>query len=269
MIPDVGLMRYILDTTQGCRHITLIDPGKQSAEVATRRAIAAVESGSRMIFVGGSTNTPDKVVHETCESIQQAFELQTFAASQSPDSDEDTWKVPVVLFPGGAHALSPAADGITFMMLMNSNSRRFLIDEQLKGAPYLEKFGVETIPTGYVIFSPGGKVGEVGEALLLGENDSDLAYSYALTAKMFGFKVLYLESGSGSPKQVSSDCINAAKKVNDLCLIVGGGIRTKEHAEKAAKSGANWIVTGTLTEDAEDIEDLKMKISNVVAGAQN
>ena len=109
MIPDVGLMRYILDTTQGCRHITLIDPGKQSAEVATRRAIAAVESGSRMIFVGGSTNTPDKVVHETCESIQQAFELQTFAASQSPDSDEDTWKVPVVLFPGGAHALSPAA----------------------------------------------------------------------------------------------------------------------------------------------------------------
>ena len=152
---------------------------------------------------------------------------------------------------------------------MNSNSRRFLIDEQLKGAPYLEKFGVETIPTGYVIFSPGGKVGEVGEALLLNENDSELAYSYALTAKMFGFKILYLESGSGSPKQVSSDCINAAKKVNDLCLIVGGGIRTKEHAEKAAKSGANWIVTGTLTEDAEDIEDLKMKISNVVAGAQN
>ena len=86
---------------------------------------------------------------------------------------------------------------------------------------------------------------------------------------MFGFKVLYLESGSGSTKQVSSDCINAAKKVNDLCLIVGGGIRTKEHSEKAAKSGANWIVTGTLTEDAEDIEDLKIKISNVVAGMQN
>ncbi len=268
MLPDEGLMNYILDTSQGCRHITLIDPGKQSAEVATRRAIAAVESGSRMIFVGGSTNTPDKIVHETCESIQQALELQIFAASQSPDSDEDLWKVPVILFPGGAHALSPAADGITFMMLMNSNSRRFLINEQLKGAPYLHKFGVQTLPTGYLIFSPGGKVGEVGEAILLDENDSELSYSYALTAKMFGFKILYLESGSGSSKQVSSECIKSAKKVNELCLIVGGGIRNSVHARTAAISGANWIVTGTLTEDAENINDLKLKISDVVEGAK-
>ena len=82
-------------------------------------------------------------------------------------SDEEKWKIPVVLFPGGAHALSPAADGITFMMLMNSKSRKFLIGEQLRGAPYLEKFGVEALPTGYLVFSPGGKVGEVGEAELI------------------------------------------------------------------------------------------------------
>ena len=35
-----------------------------------------------MIFVGGSTDTPDEVVHETCKSIQDALELQIFAASQ-------------------------------------------------------------------------------------------------------------------------------------------------------------------------------------------
>ena len=140
MLPDIGLMNYVLDRSQGCRHITLIDPGKQSSEVATRRAIAAIEAGSRMIFVGGSTDTPDEVVHETCKTIQEALELQIFAASQDPTSQEEKWRVPVVLFPGGAHALSPAADGITFMMLMNSQIRRFLVGEQLRGAPYLEKF---------------------------------------------------------------------------------------------------------------------------------
>ena len=123
-----------------------------------------------MIFIGGSTNTPDEIVHKTCKSIQEALELQVFAASQNPMSDEQKWQIPVVLFPGGAHALSPAADGITFMMLMNSKIRKFLIGEQLQGAPYLEKFGVEALPTGYLVFSPGGEVGEVGEAELINPN---------------------------------------------------------------------------------------------------
>jgi len=269
MLPDIGLMNYVLDRSQGCRHITLIDPGKQSSEVATRRAIAAIEAGSRMIFVGGSTGTPDEVVHETCKTIQEALELQIFAASQDPTSQEEKWRVPVVLFPGGAHALSPAADGITFMMLMNSQIRRFLVGEQLRGAPYLEKFGVEALPTGYLVFSPGGKVGEVGEAELINSNEIELVNSYALTAKMFGFKILYLEAGSGASTQVSAECIGAARKVDELCLIVGGGIRSKEQAALAANSGANWIVTGTLTEDATDMEQLRSRISEVVQGAQS
>jgi phosphoglycerol geranylgeranyltransferase len=269
MLPDEGLLNFILDRSQGCRHITLIDPGKQSPEDATRRAITAINSGSRMIFVGGSTDTPDEIVHKTCKTIQESLELQIFAASQDPTSDEEMWRVPVVLFPGGAHALSPAADGITFMMLMNSQIRRFLIGEQLHGAPYLEKFGVEALPTGYLVFSPGGKVGEVGEAELIEADQIELVNSYALTAKMFGFKILYLEAGSGASTQVDPNCIESARKVDELCLIVGGGIRTREQAAKAAKTGANWIVTGTLTEDASSMEELGRRISEVVAGIQS
>ena len=269
MLPDEGLLNYVLDRSHGCRHITLIDPGKQSSEEATRRAITAINSGSRMIFVGGSTDTPDEVVHKTCKTIQEALELQIFAASQDPTSDEEMWRVPVILFPGGAHALSPAADGITFMMLMNSQIRRFLIGEQLNGAPYLDKFGVEALPTGYLVFSPGGKVGEVGEAELIETNQTELVNSYALTAKMFGFKILYLEAGSGASTQVDSKCIESARKVDELCLIVGGGIRSREQAAKAANAGANWIVTGTLTEDAPSMEELGRRIAEVVAGTQS
>ena len=269
MIPDFGLLNYVLDQSQGCRHVTLIDPGKQSAEVATRRAIAAIESGSKMIFVGGSTDTPDEVVHETCKSIQEALELQIFASSQDPNSDEDFWKIPVVLFPGGAHALSPAADGITFMMLMNSKIRKFLVGEQLRGAPYLQKFGVEALPTGYLLFSPGGKVGEVGEAELVQPGQTELTHAYALTAQMFGFKILYLEAGSGASSQVDPKCIESANQVEDLCLIVGGGIRTGEQATKAARAGANWIVTGTLTEDASSMDELRQRIRTIVDSIQS
>tara|TARA_B110000444_G_scaffold75936_1_gene71561 strand:- start:15180 stop:16013 length:834 start_codon:yes stop_codon:yes gene_type:complete len=262
---DSTTLEYVTTRSQNTRHITLIDPAKQDPNTAANRAMVAVECGSSMIFVGGSTDTPDEVVHATCKAIQEAFELRTFAASQDPESDEAQWQIPVVLFPGGAHALSPAADAITFMMLMNSSIRRFLVGEQIRGAPYLEKFGVEALPTGYLVCAPGGRVGEVGEVELIQEDEAELVHSYALTARMFGFKLLYLEAGSGADTQVHPSLIESARTVNELTLLVGGGIRTPEQAALAAKAGADWIVTGTLTEDAADLEELRYRITAVVS----
>jgi len=262
---DATTLEYVTSNSQNTRHITLIDPAKQDSNTAANRAMVAVECGSSMIFVGGSTDTPDEVVHSTCQAIQEAFELRAFAASQDPESDESQWQIPVVLFPGGAHALSPAADAITFMMLMNSNTRRFLVGEQVRGAPYLEKFGVEALPTGYLVCAPGGRVGEVGEAELIQPDDVDLVNAYALTARMFGFKILYLEAGSGADTQVNPRLIESARTVEGLSLVVGGGIRTPEQAALAAQAGADWIVTGTLTEDASDLDELRQRISGIVS----
>ena len=80
------------------RHITLIDPDKQSPEVAAQRALIAVESGTSAIFVGGSTDTGSNIVDATCGAIQEALELAMFASSQHPDADEDLWNIPVILF---------------------------------------------------------------------------------------------------------------------------------------------------------------------------
>ena len=258
-----SVLSYITDTKGRVRHVTLIDPDKQSPQTASDRACVAVEAGTSMIFVGGSTDTPDEIVHATCVAIQEGLELRAFAASQSPDGDELKWQIPVVLFPGGSHALSPAADAITFMMLMNSTDRRFLVGEQLRGAPYLDKFGVDALPTGYLVCHPGGKVGEVGSADLLMPNDVKLVKAYSLTAAMFGFKLLYLEAGSGANNQVNPDLIKSARTTEGLTIIVGGGIRTAAQAKLAAESGADWVVTGTLTEDATDLNDLKNKISAI------
>ena len=227
---DETILAYVTNTKVVTRHVTLIDPDKQSPQIAADRACVAIESGSSMIFVGGSTDTPDEIVHATCVAIQEGLELRAFAASQSPDGDEDKWKVPVVLFPGGSHALSPAADAITFMMLMNSTDRRFLVGEQVIGAPFIEKFGINTLPAGYVVCAPGGEVGRVGNVELIEQNDLELVRNYALTAKMYGFQYLYLEAGSGAAYQVNPDLIKAAKSVEGLTIIVGGGIKESSQA---------------------------------------
>jgi phosphoglycerol geranylgeranyltransferase len=261
---DMTTLQYVTAPSEHCRHITLIDPASQSPDVAAQRVMVAVDCGTSMIFVGGSTNTPDAIVHATCEAIQEALELRVFAASQNPECDEEDSKIPVVLFPGGAHALSPAADAITFMMLMNSTSRKFLVGEQVRGAPHLHKFAVEALPTGYVVCAPGGKVGEVGQAELIQEDDVELVNAYARCGQMFGFKLLYLEAGSGADTQVAPALIESAKQVEGLTLLVGGGIRTGAQAKIAAQAGADWIVTGTLTEDAADLAELRTRLSEVI-----
>ena len=246
------------------KHITLIDPDKQSPEIAAQRALIAVECGTTAIFVGGSTDTGSNIVDATCGAIQEALELAMFAASQHPDADEELWNVPVILFPGGAHAMSGKADGILFMMLMNSTSRRFLIEEQLSGAPYIAKAGLQTIPTGYIVCAPGGAVGEVGQANLIHSEDTELVSAYCQTAEMYGFSTVYLEAGSGASSPVSMDLIKSAKSAMNCTLIVGGGIRTPEQMKAAADAGADYIVTGTITEEYDDLQLLKARLQSLI-----
>jgi phosphoglycerol geranylgeranyltransferase len=246
-------------------HITLIDPDKQSPEVAANRALVAVECGTSAIFVGGSTNTGNDLVHATCQANQEALELRIFAASQHPDANEEMWNVPVILFPGGAHAMSSRADGILFMMLMNSRSRRFLIEEQLTGAPLIDQYGIKPIPTGYIVCAPGGKVGEVGDAELIQSSDLKAVSAYCKTAEMYGFSTIYLEAGSGASSPVHVELIQAAKASSKCTLIVGGGIRTSEQLLVAANAGADYIVTGTITEEHDSLESLRKQLHSLIS----
>ena len=237
----------------GASHVILIDPDDASPDIAAQRCVAAVSAGSKMIFVGGSSGTDEDNVHPTVVAIQEALELCKWNASQDAGLSETDWEVPVVLFPQGAAALSPSADAITFMMLMNSTNPEFLVGEQVRGAPYIRKAGVEPMGMGYVICSPGGKAGEVGQAELLEQDQTDLVAAYAMCAESYGFSILYLEAGSGANKPVSPDLIRAVKTASDkLVLLVGGGIRDGATAKVALDAGADWIVTGNLCEEFED-----------------
>ena len=249
----------------GASHVILIDPDDASPDIAAQRCIAAVSAGSKMIFVGGSSGTDEDNVHPTVVAIQEALELCKWNASQDSGLTETDWEVPVVLFPQGAAALSPSADAITFMMLMNSTNPEFLVGEQVRGAPYIRKAGVEPMGMGYVICSPGGKAGEVGQATLIEQNQTDLVAAYAMCAESYGFSILYLEAGSGANTPVSPDLIRAAKAASDkLILLVGGGIRDGATAKAALDAGADWIVTGNLCEEFEDAHLLQTTLETFI-----
>ncbi|MCK4718004.1 MAG: phosphoglycerol geranylgeranyltransferase, partial [Thermoplasmata archaeon] len=171
-----------------------------------------------------------------------------------------------ILFPSTAAALSPRLDAIYFMTVLNSTDPRFITGEQHLGAPYIKKMSVETISMGYIIVEPGMTVGKVSKADVIKHEDLKGAVGYALCAQMLGMKLVYLEAGSGAPEPVPEDMIRAVKEALDIPLVVGGGIRTPEAAEKVAKAGADIIVTGTLVERTEDVHAALSGVVQAVKG---
>lgn len=223
-------------------HFSLLDPDKQSPEVAGSIAKTAEEAGSSAIMVGGSTLVSQKQVDEAVKAIKKHSRL------------------PVILFPSGAKFLSKYADAVFFMSLLNSRNLDYVIREHVKGAPFVKMAGIEPISMGYVIVEPGMTAGRIGEVDLIKKDDINTAVGYALAAQYLGMSFFYLEAGSGAPTPVSNEMIAAVKKNISIPLIVGGGIRTAKVAGEKAKAGADIVVTGTTLEEELDLKKALTKI---------
>ena len=78
-----------------------------------------------------------------------------------------------------------------------------------------------------------------------------------MTAQAYGFRMFYLEAGSGAETPVSPDLVRVARESCDLTLVVGGGIRDGATARRAAEAGADWVITGNLSEDFDDVTELQ------------
>ena len=239
---------YIDDTLKNHKiHLTLLDPEEQSPEEAIRIAKEAVAGGTDGIMLGGSTTEPTEL-DATAKALQESVD------------------VPIILFPGNISGVSKYADAIFFMSLLNSTNPYWIIGAQALAAPSIKKMGIEVLSMGYVLVEPGGTVGWVGDAKLIPRNKPDIATMYAMAAECFGMKLLYLEAGSGASEHIPEKMIAGVKKMTDLILIVGGGIRDGETAAKVAKAGADIVVTGTAVEDSSDVKD---KIEELVNGIRS
>ncbi len=236
-------IREVLKTRK--LHLTLIDPEEQKPDAALRTAQNAVLGGTDGIMLGGST-TNSSELDATAKTLQENVD------------------VPIILFPGNISGVSKYADAIFFMSLLNSTNPYWITGAQALGAPIIKKLGIETISMGYLVVEPGGTVGWVGDAKLIPRNKPDIAVAYAMAAEFLGMKLFYLEAGSGASQHIPLEMIAKVKKMTNLIVIVGGGIRDGVTASKMAKAGADIIVTGTVVENSSKVEDKIEEIVNSI-----
>lgn len=256
-------LEYLHSTRNRTRHATLIDPEEQTPNEAAKIVQIAIEAGSELILIGGSTTDKDSV-KETVEAIQETMELQEWAATQNGVFEDQTTIAPIILFPNASSTLSKNADALLFMSLLNSKTSKYIVEEQMKATQFIFENNIETISTGYLIFEPGMKVGEVGKANLIKREDLDSIKAWSRLVDFFNFEILYLEAGSGAQAPISSEIISIVKKEFNGLLFVGGGIRTKSQVKEIVNAGADWIVTGNFLEFYKDHNSLKSKLQDLI-----
>ena len=224
--------RYLTRALEGGPiHITLIDPDKSRGEKAAAVARGAVDLGSHVILLGGSTGISREVVGRTASAVKEAVD------------------VPVIIFPESPESLTPRADAIFFMSLLNSRNLDLVIRTHARAAPVVRSMRLEPIPMGYLVIAPGMRVGEVGQVDAVGREDLIGAAGYALAAQFLGMRFVYLEAGSGAPAPVPIPMVAAVRSAIEIPIIVGGGIRQASEAAALLAAGANALVTGTITEE--------------------
>ncbi|MCS7127796.1 MAG: geranylgeranylglyceryl/heptaprenylglyceryl phosphate synthase [Sulfolobales archaeon] len=241
--------KYIVDKLkgEGKLHFTLIDPAKSISDLE-KIAGEAASAGTDAFLVGGSLAVTPEEAGSTARALKKHG-------------------LPVIVFPGNLNCLTPEADAVLFVTLMNSAEPYYIMGAQVQGALLVKRYGLEALPTGYVVVYGSTAVAHVGRVIPIPEDRPEIIAAYALAAEMMGMKYFYIEGGSGAPKPAPYVFPSTVKKyTKELIVIVGGGIREPDVASRIASAGADIIVTGTIVE--EDYEKA-VKIIKAVKAASS
>lgn len=214
----------------------LIDPDKPTDAQILSIVEDAKAADVDFFFVGGSLLVTDSLDH--CIKLIKA-----------------NCDIPVLIFPGNSLQISKYCDGFLLLSLISGRNPEMLIGRHVIAAPYLKLYGNEIIPTGYMLIDSGKatSVSYMSDTTPIPHDKDDIAMCTAIAGEMLGLKLIYLEAGSGASIPVSTSMISKVKKMIQIPLIVGGGIKTPEMAAEAVKAGADVIVIGTAFEKEPDL----------------
>ncbi|MEL7220981.1 MAG: geranylgeranylglyceryl/heptaprenylglyceryl phosphate synthase [Bacteroidota bacterium] len=219
----------------------LIDPDKTNRSVILQLCEMANQGGVDYFLWGGS------LVNET----QAEYYISLLRAHTA---------IPIILFPGSIYQLSGHANALLFLCMISGRNPELLIGQHVLAAPRIKRLNLEVIPTGYMYIDGGSRssVGYMSNTQPIPANKPEIARATALAGKYLGHKLIYLDAGSGALNPVSAAMISGVRKeVEDLPLIVGGGIRSAEQASLALRAGADCIVVGnSLEENPEMLHEL-------------
>ncbi|MCW2118116.1 geranylgeranylglyceryl/heptaprenylglyceryl phosphate synthase [Flavobacterium sp. 7A] len=211
--------------------VILLDPDKIVWDTLDSLSDKINYSPATHVFIGGSLVT-SKRIDELIIRLKQKVSL------------------PIILFPGDPSQISNEADGILFLSLLSGRNPDFLIEHQVKAAPFLKKTQLEIIPTGYVLIESGTKtaVEKVSKTKPLNRSDYDIVLATALAGEMLGNKLIYLEAGSGAEQSVPLEMVRLVADNIEIPLIVGGGITSMDEIKIMYEVGADVVVIGTAFE---------------------
>jgi len=218
--------------------VALIDPDNFDKKRAAFVAETAEKLGFDCIFVGGSTLGNQSHLDGVVRAVKQHVTC------------------PVILFPGNVTGISRHADAILFSSLLNSTNTYFIIGAQAIGAIQVDRYHLEAIPMGYLVFGDESTTSFIGQVRPVPYEKPAIATMYALAAQYLGMRALYLEAGSGSNHPMPVQVVQAVRKHFKGLLVVGGGITTPQTAATLAKAGADLLVIGNLLET----KDFKTKL---------
>src|SRR3990167_9063346 len=138
----------------------LIDSEVSKLESSRKLAQDVEKIGASAILVGGSSAT---------DQIEMAQVVKTLKKSI---------KIPIILFPGNVTGVVPQADAILFSSLLNSENPYYITQAQALGAPNVLKFGLEPLPTAYIIIGEGTTAWFVGAARAIPFDKANIAAAY-------------------------------------------------------------------------------------------
>jgi phosphoglycerol geranylgeranyltransferase len=216
----------------------LIDSEVSNLESSKKLAKDVEKIGASAILVGGSSATDQIEMSKVVKGIKKGI------------------KIPIILFPGNVTGVVPDADAILFSSLMNSENPYFITQAQALGAPSVLKFGLEPLPTAYLVIGDGTSAWFVGSARGIPFEKPNIAAAYALAAQFLGMRFVYLEAGSGAKSTITPEMVKTVRKAFNGFLIVGGGIKDVKTAKELVKAGADALVIGTFLEKGGSIKKL-------------
>lgn len=216
----------------------LIDSEVSGMNSSIKLAKEVEKIGASAILVGGSSATDQIEMVEVVKNLKKAV------------------KIPKILFPGNVTGVVPQADAILFNSLLNSENPYFISQAQALAAPNVLKFGLEPLPTAYLVIGEGTSAWFVGSARGIPFDKPNIAAAYSLAAQFLGMRFVYLEAGSGATSSVKPEMVKVVRKVFKGFLIVGGGIREPTTAKNIVKAGADALVIGTLLEKKGSLKKL-------------
>jgi phosphoglycerol geranylgeranyltransferase len=208
----------------------LIDPDNFDKKRAALVAETAEKLGFTCIFIGGSTLGDQTHLDDVVRTVKQHVTC------------------PVILFPGNVTGISRHADAILFSSLLNSTNTYFIVGAQAIGAIQVNRYQLEAIPMGYLVFGDESTTSFIGQVRPIPYSKPAVAVMYALAAQYLGMRALYLEAGSGSNHPMPAELVKAVRKKFNGLLVVGGGITTPQTAVMLAEAGADLLVIGNLLE---------------------